>query len=518
MKYAKRILMYGIPKSLLFKIIIALVLFIIGSNVFAQNVTSSVRCSYNGTGGTYYGDPNDGLNHARCYDTGSRYTPRLGYLEFYLPTSVMTLTAGKSYTVTMNMATNDWRNNIMLQSVKYVNSTGNVITTSPLPTLSNFRFVSKKQIKFDFKLPSGTVYPYLRFVISSTTYGNPDPDISSSKYITGDNNWLLSSIDISPVSSSSSGGSSSGSSSSFDDSSIINNNNQNTTDIINNNNQNTQDIIDNNTDNAKKLVDEIKNGSVVCGYNYKEVFKFDDMPNDGYLGSTGAINNSANFKFSDYTPIFGGNSYNVSGWSFGSANYYYLVVYDINKNFLFSFNYANNSNLDLTDYSGLLFIRINVNTNTGNNVMIVQNDGICVPFSYVQMKQNQETNNSISNVNDSINNSNIDSGTGSDFFDNFKTDDNGGISAIITKPLTLVNNLLSSNNQCSNLNLPDFMGARNVYLPSGCILWNNAPIIVINLWNIFACGLASYYILKDLFKIVENLKNPDNDKVEVIDL
>lgn len=125
MKYAKRILMYGIPKSLLFKIIIALVLFIIGSNVFAQNVTSSVRCSYNGTGGTYYGDPNDGLNHARCYDTGSRYTPRLGYLEFYLPTSVMTLTAGKSYTVTMNMATNDWRNNIMLQSVKYVNSTGN---------------------------------------------------------------------------------------------------------------------------------------------------------------------------------------------------------------------------------------------------------------------------------------------------------------------------------------------------------------------------------------------------------
>ena len=46
--------------------------------------------------------------------------------------------------------------------------------------------------------------------------------------------------------------------------------------------------------------------------------------------------------------------------------------------------------LDLTAYTGLLYIRINVNINLDNNVMIVQNDGICVPSSYAQMDSTKE--------------------------------------------------------------------------------------------------------------------------------
>lgn len=62
------------------------------------------------------------------------------------------------------------------------------------------------------------------------------------------------------------------------------------------------------------------------------------------------------------------------------------------------------------------------------------------------------------------------------------------------------------------------MGVSNAILPSGCILWNNATTLMITLWNTFVCGLGSYFILKDIFRIIEDLKNPDNDKVEVMDL
>ena len=490
-------------KYLLFLFIVFIV-----PNVFAQNVTSSVRCSYNGTNSTYYGDPNDGFNSARCYNTGTRYSPRLGYIEFYLPTSVMTFTANKSYTVTMNMATNDWRNNIMIQNVRYVSSNGSVITSSPLPSMTNFRFVSKKQIKFDFKLPSGTIYPYLRFVLSSTTYANPDPDISTSKYMTGDSNWSLSSIDISPVSSSSGGSSGGSSSGSYDDSGVINNNNENTTDIINNNNQNTENIINNQNE--------------LLGSECSNIL---DITSASVIGS-----GASNVSYTTSSLQFTGSSTNVNGSNFviytlnvnPHTNYYFslsngykVTIFDRNYNDLYT-STSNSFTFNSSGYYTLLlgFFAPYNDTAVYNNVMVSSNNGSFCVFGSKTSKID-DTNKAINDVNNSINNSNVDNNVGTGFFDDFTSQD-FGLSQIITIPLNTIQSLTSKT--CVPLQVPIPFTNSNITLPCMTEIYETKFPSIYNLWKIVSFGIIAYLISIDIFHIVKGFKDPESDKVEVLDL
>ena len=445
--------------------------FLFNFNVFAQNVTSSVRCSYNGDNSTYYGDPNDGFNSARCYDIGTRYSPRLGYIQFYLPTSAISLTAGKSYTVTMNMATNDWRNNIMLQNVRYVDTNGNVITSSSnLPTMTNFRFVSRKQIKFDFKLPTGTIYPYLRFVLSSPTYGNPDPDISSSSYMTGDNNWNLSSIDISPVSTSSGGTSGGTSGNTFDDSGIINNNNQNTTDIINNNNENTQSILD---------------SQKVCKY-----IDISYVKTDGYLNSDGVIvsDSSNQWGITDYINIQG-STITVEKEMVSGA---YSCFYNANK-----VKTGCNSQANMT---------------TGTSPYIPENSvyvrfsiykTLNIPTFNICTNGNQAINNSINQQNEYLMDDSDPNISDNEFTSLFNSVNiNNPLNALLQLPVQFINAIVNQSNSCQVVNLGTLLGVP-ITLPCidigsilGSTVWNTIDILS-------SIGLI-VLILKQLYESITN--------------
>lgn len=486
----------------------------IGFNVFAQNVTSSVRCTYNSSGSTYYGDPNDGLNSAQCYDMGTRYSPRLGYLEFYLPTSVMSFTAGKSYTVTMNMATNDWRNHIMLQNVRYVNSSGNVITTSPLPSVSNFRFISRKQIKFDFKLPSGTIYPYLRFIISSPTYANPDPDISSSTYMTGETNWNLSSIDISPVSSSS-GSSTTTPTPSPSNQDIINNNNQNTEDIMNNNNQNTSDIINNNNSNTQEI---INNQNELLGNCYKNLYNKNDIVSGKWLTSDNWINDDSSWSYSNFISITPNTNY-TSLYYGNSGSAASIVFYDSNKNFISGITHNDRNVINWTSPSNAYYVRDSIPLSSINQFMIIK--GTHSNFEYLSYNQEKcfskldDTTIAINDVNNSINNSNIDNGVGEGFFDNFTSQD-FGLSQIITIPLNTIQGLTSKT--CVPLQIPIPFTNSNITLPCMTEIYETKFPSIYNLWKIVSFGIVAYLIAIDIFHIVKGFKDPESDKVEVLDL
>lgn len=483
------------------KYLLFLIPFLFSYNVFAQNVTSSVRCSYNGSGSTYYGDPNDGFNSARCYDIGSRYSPRLGYIEFYLPTSAMSFTAGKSYTVTMNMADNDWRNNIMLQNVRYVNSSGSVITSSSnLPTMTNFRFVSMKQIKFDFKLPSGTIYPYLRFVLSSPTYGNPDPDISSSKYMTGDSNWKLSSIDISPVSSSSSSGSGSGSGSgssgtTYDDSGIINNNNENTTDIINNNNQNTESIINNQNE--------------LLGSDCTNIL---DITSASVIGS-----GASNVSYTTSSLQFTGTSTNVNGSNFviytlnvdPHTNYYFslsngykVTIFDRNYNDLYS-STSNSFSFNSSGYYTLLlgFFAPYNDTAVYSNVMVSSNNGsFCVYGS--KSSKLDDTNKGINDINNNLTDETV-----PDIDLDLDLDTNSPVSDLLTMPITILNKVFDvTDDTCQPYVLPfDFFGGNNT-ITFPCInLRNYLGNSVYNILDTILCFFFCYEIGMMCISIYEDI-------------
>lgn len=128
-----------------------------------------------------------------------------------------------------------------------------------------------------------------------------------------------------------------------------------------------------------------------------------------------------------------------------------------------------------------------------------------------------ETNEKLDELNDSINDDNVSgaTNTGNDFFDNFNSKDNGGISRIVTMPLTLINGLISGGT-CSNLEF-EVLG-KEVYFPSGCILWQNAPSSIVTIYRTIICGLFSYILAIHLFKDIEDLKNPNKEEVSTLDL
>lgn len=488
------------------------------SNVFAQdfNVSTSHITSPSSSGtGKYTGLEIYNSGTSNVYNIGTRYNGQLSRIIFNLIAGGYAdangFEKGHTYTLTMNMATDDWRNKFGSVSVKCEGSSGQ--------ELSNGRvtYISYRKIKFSFTAPSSTWCQFVYVDLKST-------NISTTAF-TGVSNWNLSSMVITdPYYSSGSGGSSGSSPTPTptptplpNNQEIINNNNQNTQNIINNNNQNTQDIIENNNSNTDRMIEEIKNGSIVCGYNYKETFNYADLTTQGWLNYSDELTSSNSFRVSDYTPIFGGNTYRVTGASsIGTATYYSLNVYDQNKNFLFVANYANNSILNLSSYSGLLFFRINVNVNTGNNIMIVKDEtGICVPSSYVQMKQNQDTTNAINDVNNSINNSNIDNGVGTSFFNNF-TNQDFGLSQIITIPLSTIQSLTSKT--CVPLQVPIPFTSSNINLPCMTEIYENKFPTIYNLWKIVSFGIVAYFIAIDIFHMVKGFKDPESDKVEVLDL
>ena len=133
-----------------------------------------------------------------------------------------------------------------------------------------------------------------------------------------------------------------------------------------------------------------------------------------------------------------------------------------------------------------------------------------------------DTNDKLNDLNDSLNNSKTDGAKNdaSNFFNNFTTTDNGGISSIITSPLRLINALLSNSNSCNDLSLQIDMVSlkKDVSLPCGSILWSKVPNSTITIYHTLIFGLASFFILVSLYHDIEDIKKPDDKGVKTTDL
>lgn len=101
------------------------------------------------------------------------------------------------------------------------------------------------------------------------------------------------------------------------------------------------------------------------------------------------------------------------------------------------------------------------------------------------------------------------------FFNGFDTEDNGGLSSLITSPIKM---LEKSTEKCSTLHLTAF--DKDIPVPCGDELFWNKPDVQAfrTIWNCVIGGAALYLILSKVFKVIENLKDPEHDKVEVMKL
>lgn len=106
-------------------------------------------------------------------------------------------------------------------------------------------------------------------------------------------------------------------------------------------------------------------------------------------------------------------------------------------------------------------------------------------------------------------------GSADDLKNNSAFQDNTGLSGVISMPLTFVNSLT---NTCQpiNLNIP-YMDV-DVTIPCmQSVITDKMPLLA-NLIKIIVNGFIVYRILLDIFQIVRNAKNPEDDRIEVLDL
>lgn len=146
-----------------------------------------------------------------------------------------------------------------------------------------------------------------------------------------------------------------------------------------------------------------------------------------------------------------------------------------------------------------------INNNNANTELIIDN----------QNSNQEQTNEKLDDLNDTLSDSDTTgaNNTAGGFFDSFNNEDNGGISGIITAPLVAINEMLSQ----TCVDLTGSYKGKEFSIPSGCDFWSRIPDVK-NFLNVIEGGLLCYLIIRKMFYLVQRLKNPEDDRVEVMSL
>jgi len=119
----------------------------------------------------------------------------------------------------------------------------------------------------------------------------------------------------------------------------------------------------------------------------------------------------------------------------------------------------------------------------------------------------------VNNMNSTISNSNVD--VDGSFFSGFDNETHG-LTSIITAPLQLIGSITSST--CSPLGLPIPFVNQTAYLPCMGDIYIAYFGSFFTLYQTITFGIVSYWVCVQLMAMVKGFKDPDSDKVEVLDL
>lgn len=128
-----------------------------------------------------------------------------------------------------------------------------------------------------------------------------------------------------------------------------------------------------------------------------------------------------------------------------------------------------------------------------------------------------ETNKTIKDTNNTIKDDNVDSSTnkGSSFFNDFDSGDEGSLTDIVSLPLEYVQHL---NDTCQPFTIPTGK-LGNITIPCLSSIWSSTSFAgIIKTASLIINGIICYKLLSSLFLFFKQLKDPDDDKVEVMNL
>lgn len=165
-------------------------------------------------------------------------------------------------------------------------------------------------------------------------------------------------------------------------------------------------------------------------------------------------------------------------------------------------------------------------TITSQNQTMINNQNTMINQNNQLIQNQQQTNTNIQNNTNAINNqtetikdTNI-SGANTEvqnLLNSIDATDNTGLTGVITAPLSIINNLSQG---CSPINLTIPYIDANVSIP--CMSTDVYPKMasggLITTISVIINGFLIYRVIASLYAMVKNFKNPDEDKVEVVDL
>ena len=169
-----------------------------------------------------------------------------------------------------------------------------------------------------------------------------------------------------------------------------------------------------------------------------------------------------------------------------------------------------------TEYTLLDAINNKLN-NIGNSDVIANNNQNTQNIINNQNNNTQAIVDSQQDIKNTLNDSNVNNATNdaSSFFGNFSSNGHG-LSGIITAPLRLINSLTTATCNPLEFNLP--IVGNHVVLPCMRPIYENYFGIFFSLWQLITTGLISYNVCINLYGKVRNLQNPNNDRIEVLNL
>lgn len=230
------------------------------------------------------------------------------------------------------------------------------------------------------------------------------------------------------------------------------------------------------------------------GHSYDSLYSFVDTAYPFRTNGT---------PLSNYQCAFGKDYFSLGIIDYHPLNGSYISTYQtVSANDIFSGFYVNDLGIGSIGMTRLIE---NVISNTNQEIIDNANEN------------QQQTNDRLDNINDSLTNS--DSSGASDsaggFFDSFDSND-FGLSDVITMPLSFINDITSST--CSPLVVPLPFVNTNATLPCMNEVYSTYFGSFLSIYQIITTGFIAYWVCIKIFALVKGFKDPDTDKVEVMEL
>lgn len=298
---------------------------------------------------------------------------------------------------------------------------------------------------------------------------------------------------------------------------IINNSNQNVINNINSSISSTrQAIIDNQDANNQALIDANEQNTESIIDSQKACTDLDININSlnssnysfGYLNDNGTIFNSQGSVISDYVKINPSSSYVLRvNYTAISPSY---CFYDENKTLISCEKYNQRNTINITSPANSQYIRFSayIGSDSYNTIF---NGKICQPG-------NQAVQDSINDLNNTINNDDVSDADPliNDFLNDSAFQDNTGLSSVINAPLSLLSHLTETC-QPINFTIPWFDAQVSIPCMSTSV-YNKFDSSFITIIKAIVNGVLVYRIVIGLYFMVKDFKDPESDRVEVIDL